>query len=160
MILGKKRCALSMTLNIFYSLVWGFLPSLILATLVIAMYYGIQDLTDKVPQMNQANISNNESLKEYKFRTKLLMGIVTVFIFSTMILTAYLVSLVLYIWKTRFLSQGWHFSCFHQLWKNVKLSHNLFWRFSCGKLDICLWSLTVHPTFTSTSSYKRGPKGL
>ena len=81
-----------MTLNIFYSLVWGFLPSLILATLVIALYYGIQDLTDEVPQMDQANIRNNESLKEYKFRAKLLIGIVAVFIFSTIILTAYLVS--------------------------------------------------------------------
>ena len=72
--------------------VWGFLPSLILATLVLALYRGIQGLKNEVTQMDHENIRNNESLKEYKFRTKLLMGIVTVFIVSSVIFTTYLVS--------------------------------------------------------------------
>ena len=91
-ILGPKKCVLLMPVNIFYSFAWCFIPSLILATLVITLYYKIQGLRNESEQMDEENIRNNESLKEYKFRAKLLIGIVAVFIFSTIILTAYLVS--------------------------------------------------------------------
>ena len=91
-VMDQRTCLPSMTFTIFYSLVWGFLPSLILATLVLALYRGIQGLKNEVTQMDHENIRNNESLKEYKFRTKLLMGIVTVFIVSSVIFTTYLVS--------------------------------------------------------------------
>ena len=154
-----------MPVNIFYSFAWCFIPSLILATLVITLYYKIQGLRNESEQMDEENIRNNESLKEYKFRAKLLIGIVAVFIFSTIILTAYLVSYKLNFCTMDFSniwillkSQVCHFSWFHQLKKNAKLSHNLFWRLSYGKQDICLWPLTVHPTTTSTSSYRKDPK--
>ena len=91
-VMDQRTCLPSMTLTIFYSLVWGFLPSLILAALLLALYRGIQGLKNEMTQMDHENIRNNESLKEYKFRTKLLMGIVTVFIVSSVIFTTYLVS--------------------------------------------------------------------
>ena len=71
----------------------------------------------------------------------------------------------MYVWiKWNLKFKNWHFSWFKWLRvrKNAKPSHNHwhFWRLSCLKLDICFWSLTVRPTISSTSSYKRGPKGL
>ena len=73
-------------------MVWGILPSLILATLVTALYHGIKDLKTEVNQMEPENIRDNESVKEYKFRAKLLIGIVTVFILSAVVFTTQLVS--------------------------------------------------------------------
>ena len=73
-------------------MVWGILPSLILATLVTALYHGIKDLNTEVNQMEPENIRDNELVKEYKFRAKLLIGIVTVFILSAVVFTTQLVS--------------------------------------------------------------------
>ena len=73
-------------------MVWGILPSLILATLVTALYHGIKDLKTEVNQMEPENIRDNELVKEYKFRAKLLIGIVTVFILSAVVFTTQLVS--------------------------------------------------------------------
>ena len=73
-------------------MVWGILPSLILATLVTALYHGIKDLKTEINQMEPENIRDNESVKEYKFRAKLLIGIVTVFILSAVVFTTQLVS--------------------------------------------------------------------
>ena len=94
LIFEKSSCPQSLVLTIFYPIVWGLLPSLILATSVIALYHGIKDLKTEVNQMDHENIRNNESLKEYKFRAKLLMGIVTVFILSAVVSAIQLVSLI------------------------------------------------------------------
>ena len=93
LILSKKTCIPPLFPTIFYPLVWTFLPSLILGTLVVAIYHGIHDLKDEIMDMEYEDIRTNESLKEYKFRARLLMGIVTVFIISGFLNALHLVSL-------------------------------------------------------------------
>ena len=90
-ILAEKTCPQSLMLTIYFP-VLGLLPSLILAILVTALYHGIKDLKTEVNQMDPENIRDNESLKEYKFRAKLLMGIVTVFILSAVVFSTQMVS--------------------------------------------------------------------
>ena len=92
LIFEKPKCPQSLVLTIFYPIVWGLLPSLILATSAIALYHGIKDLKTEVNQMDHENIRNNESLKEYKLRAKLLMGIVSVYILSAVIFSTQMVS--------------------------------------------------------------------
>ena len=94
MIFEELTCPPSLLLTVFYPIVWVLLPSLILVSLVTALYRGIKDLKTEVNQMDHENIRNNESLKEYKFRAKLLMGIVTVFILSAVVSAIQLVSLI------------------------------------------------------------------
>ena len=94
MIFEELTCPPSLLLTVFYPIVWVLLPSLILVSLVTALYRGIKDLKTEVNQMDHENIRNNESLKEYKFRAKLLMGIVTVFILSAVVSAIHLVSLI------------------------------------------------------------------
>ena len=94
MIFEEFTCPQSLLLTVFYPIVWVLLPSLILVSLVTALYHGIKDLKTEVNQVDHENIRNNESLKEYKFRAKLLMGIVTVFILSAVVSTIHLVSLI------------------------------------------------------------------
>ena len=93
LILSEKTCIPPLLLTIFYPLVWTFLPSLILATLIVAIYHGIHDLKDEIMDMEYEDIRTNESLKEYKFRARLLIGIMTVFIVSGFLNASHLVSL-------------------------------------------------------------------
>ena len=92
MIFEELTCPPSLLLTVFYPIVWVLLPSLILVSLVTALYHGIKDLKTEVNQVDHENIRNNESLKEYKLRAKLLMGIVSVYILSAVIFSTQMVS--------------------------------------------------------------------